>query len=413
VLFAFGVYQALFETMITDPGSPFAGSSSAEIGLIGGLATGVLKIGAPLTVAWTKHFGPKRIIFSGGLLFGLGSVLASFGTSTWHFQLSQGLLMGIGSCLSFMPSITVTPTWFGKHRGSAMGIVSAGTGIGGLVFAPITTACVQALGFRNSLRLTGGASAALICTAALFLSEPPAVRALRRENSVSGFLGLFKIPLPTWKLARQPRFLAQFAGGALQNAAYYTPVVYLATFAETLDYSATEGANLIAVSNACNAVGKIVVGVLADRLGRFNALFATCLLSTATTFGLWIPSAAIGTKAIYTSRALLISNVITYGLFASAYQSLFPATMGELFSLEQLPNVNGLMYMIQGLAGLAGTPLAGLLTNESNDNKQAGDFVNMAILVGTLLSGATLLSLSSRHEAHKMRSDQGGGRWRV
>jgi MFS family permease len=410
VLFAFGVYQALYEDLITTPNSPFTGSSSAEIGLIGGLAVGLMKIGAPLTVAWTDKFGPRPVIFVGGLLFGLGSILASFGTSLWHIILSQGLLMGIGSCLSFMPSITVTPTWFNTHRGLAMGIVSAGTGIGGLVWAPVTTACISALGYSNSLRLSGATASALICIAALFLSQPPDVKSQPGWSSSRDTLGLLKIPLPSWRLAKQRRFISQLVGGALQNAAYYIPVIYLAVYGATLGYSPSEGANLIAISNACNAIGKIAVGYTADRTGRLNALLLTTFVSAITPLCFWIPSAVLSATSLRTSRALLITNTITYGLFASAYQSLFPATQNELFSREELLRVNGVIYMAQGLAGLAGTPVAGLLVV---GNKDSSDYINMAILVMALLLGATSASAVAHYELRKTYRADGVRGWKI
>jgi hypothetical protein len=99
--FAFGVYQALYESLSHEPGSPFEGASSAQIDLIGTLSVALMTIGAPFTVAWSKLFSPQLVTFCGGLVFGLALILASFGTKLWHFTLTQGLLLGIGTCLSY------------------------------------------------------------------------------------------------------------------------------------------------------------------------------------------------------------------------------------------------------------------------------------------------------------------------
>ena len=63
-----------------------------------------------------------------------------------------------------------------------------------------------------------------------------------------------------WRVARSRKFVAQGLGAIFQAAAYYTPVFFFASYAHTLGYSATAGASFIALSNACNAVGKIVAG---------------------------------------------------------------------------------------------------------------------------------------------------------
>ncbi|KAJ5622722.1 monocarboxylate transporter [Penicillium herquei] len=150
LLFSFGIYQSLYEDMSQRENNPFTGASSVEISLIGSIAAALMKLGAPYVVAWCKYFSPQRVVCMGGIIYGVASVLSSFGRALWHFQLAQGLLIGIGTCLSFMPSMAVPPSWFGKYRGLNMGIISAGTGIGGLVWSPILTVCMQGIGFRDT-----------------------------------------------------------------------------------------------------------------------------------------------------------------------------------------------------------------------------------------------------------------------
>jgi hypothetical protein len=118
LLFCFGIYQAHYETLATQASTPFNGASSSEIDLIGSLSVSLMTIGAPFAVAWAKYFGSPRIVWAGGILFGLANILASFGKALWHFQLTQGLLLGIGTCLSFVPSMAVTPRGSGHIEGS-------------------------------------------------------------------------------------------------------------------------------------------------------------------------------------------------------------------------------------------------------------------------------------------------------
>ena len=184
LLFSFGIYQSLYEDMSRKENNPFTGASSAEISLIGSIAAAFMKLGAPYVVAWCKYLSPQRVVFVGGLIYGVASVLASFGQALWHFQLTQGLLIGIGTCLSFMPSMAAPPSWFGKYRGLNMGIISAGTGIGGLVWSPILTACIQNLGFRNTLRLTGCICTVLICASGAVLSWEPKMAAKLQEETL-------------------------------------------------------------------------------------------------------------------------------------------------------------------------------------------------------------------------------------
>ncbi|KNG84870.1 monocarboxylate transporter [Aspergillus nomiae NRRL 13137] len=412
LLFSFGIYQSLYEDMSRKENNPFAGASSAEISLIGSIAAAFMKLGAPYVVAWCKYFSPQRVVFVGGLIYGVASVLASFGQALWHFQLTQGLLVGIGTCLSFMPSMAVPPSWFGQYRGLNMGIISAGTGIGGLVWSPILTACIQNLGFRNTLRLTGCICTVLICASGAVLSwEPKMAAKLQKETLEQSWVsGLLKVPLPPREIVTTRKFVAQSLNAVFQSAAYYTPIFYIAAYSKTLGYSDSEGSNFTALSNACNAIGKVGVGFVADKIGRLDSFFLTTLLSSVSTAGLWVPSTVIGTANESSGRGLFIGFTILYGLFASAYIGLFSPALVEFFGMENMPRITGIMYFLQGAAGFVGTPVAGVLVGSLGGNLAPENYVYMAVFVGALMVASTVTVFWARMEVMVERM-QGGTQW--
>ena len=148
--------------MAQQPNTPFTGASPAEIDLIGTVSISLMTLGAPFAVAWAKRFSPRWVSFTGGLIFAISLILASFGTKLWHFVLTQGLLLGVGTCMPYMVAVTIAPAWFTARRGLAMGIILAGTGVGGLVWAPALGVLINAIGFRNSLRLAGAVTFCLV-----------------------------------------------------------------------------------------------------------------------------------------------------------------------------------------------------------------------------------------------------------
>ncbi|EWZ32921.1 hypothetical protein FOZG_14425 [Fusarium oxysporum Fo47] len=407
LLFCFGIFQSLYEDMSRKAGNPFTGASSAEITLIGSIAASLMKLGAPYVVSWTKYFQPSVVVCTGGLLYGIASILASFGTTLWHLQLTQGLLIGIATCLSFMPSMVVPPSWFGRHRALCMGIISSGTGVGGLVWSPVLTACIGEFGYQNTLRLTGCICTVLICISGCTLTwEPQMAASLQVANTrPSWATALFKVPLPPRKLVLTRKFLAQSINAFFQSAAYYTPIFYIAAFSKTLGYKDTDGANFTALSNACNAIGKVGVGFIADRIGRLDSFFLTTLLSCTSTAGLWVSSTVLGSSDVELGRALFITFTVVYGLFASAYIGLFSPALVELFGISEMPHITGIMYMLQGAAGLMGTPLAGFLVTESTS---PGSYLYMAVLVGSFMFISTVSVQWARIE---LMVERAGGKW--
>ncbi|KAJ5604431.1 hypothetical protein N7510_009585 [Penicillium lagena] len=397
--FAFGVYQDLYDSMAKEPGTPFTGATPAQIDLIGTLAIALMTMGAPFSTAWTKHYSPRTVIWAGALVFVVSHCLASVSQALWQFTLTQGLLLGMGTCLTYMPSVTVAPTWFSHHRGLAMGIILAGTGVGGVVWPLAFRSLIVRVGFRNTLRITGAISFTLIAISGFFVKWPASqITRLQAENAASSrSSGILRIPLADWHVVRTRKFAAHALGAALQSAAYYTPVFFFASFARTLGYSSSTSANFIAISNAANALGKIVIGHAADRMGRLNTLFLTTMFSAVAVLALWLPAALVTTPS--SGSALFIAFTIFYGVFASAYVSLFPTSLVELFGVQNFASVNGVLYMVRGMATLIGTPVAGVLIRSSQHKTDPRSYENTSILVGVLLVAATLATVWVRIEA--------------
>jgi len=378
--------------MSHQPNNPFTNASPAQIDLIGTLSVAFMTIFAPFATAWAKRYSPRVIVASGGLLFAISSILASFSQRLWQFQLTQGLLLGVATCLAYMTAVTVAPTWYSTRRGVAMGTILSGTGIGGLVWAPAIHAMSNRIGFRNALRLSGSLSGALIIGGSIVLDWDPTTKArLEAERVRQPRATLWQVPLIDWRTAKTRKFVLQLLGSSLQSAAYYTPIFFFSTYARTLGFSSTTGANFIAINNACNAIGKIVIGLIADRYGRLNTLFAATAISSIACFVLWLPSNLSPNNE--TSRNLFIAYSVLYGFFASAFVSLFPTSLVELFGPAHFAGVNGALYMARGLATLVGTPTAGLLIRSSGDGQMPDIYWRTTLMVGSLLGGASVAIL--------------------
>jgi MFS family permease len=193
LIFSFGVYQALYEDLASQPNTPFTGASSAPIGLIGTLSVSLNTLGVPYVTTWTKLYSPRTVVCLGGLVYGVAIILPSFGQHPWHFTLTQGILQGIGTCMTFIPAVTVAPTWFDRRRGLAMGIIVSGTGVGGVIWAPTLRAMNDSIGFRNGLRVSGAVSGVLLVLAGLVMKwEPSFQDRVRMETQAAnrrlGFL---------------------------------------------------------------------------------------------------------------------------------------------------------------------------------------------------------------------------------
>ncbi|KAM5355077.1 hypothetical protein ACJ41O_001723 [Fusarium nematophilum] len=240
----------------------------------------------------------------------------------------------------------------------------------------------------------------LICLSGAVLDwEPPMAEQLHAQNqALSPATALFRIPHQGWQTMKLRRFVAQTASTVFQSAAHYTPVFFTVVYAKTLGYSDSDGANLAAVSNACNAVGKIVVGFIADRTGRLNSVLLAAVLGAVVR--------ASGSRVPFFT--------ILYGLFASAYVSLFPVALIELFGVLELPRIAGIMYMLQGVGILVGTPVAGVLVEGHGEvGRDPDSYMSMAVMAGVLMSIAAAAAAVVRVDAIVVPGGDWEWEWRV
>lgn len=395
IVFAYGVYQALYEDMAKKPNTPFTGCSSALIGLIGTLSLSLMTLGGPFAMNWARLYSPQVVISTGGVVFGLAFILASFSQHLWQFALTQGVLAGIGTCLSYVPMTSVAPTWFGKRRGLAMGIIIGGTGVGGMIWPQILRALITHVGFRNAMRVSGCICGALVACAGYALPwEPKFGQRMRVESqsikSKSVITRLLALPNLTWQIASSSKFVAQALGNFIQAAGYSTPLFFYATYAQSRGYSANAAANFITLSNAANFISRILIGHAADKVGRVNALFFTTFMSAVSVLGFWLPSTFCNKHESCSTSAdvLFFFFTILYGSFASAYISLFPTSLLELFGVQSFATVNGALSFVRGAGALLGTPLTALMISQSTALATARTYIHAATTVGVLLSAA-------------------------
>jgi MFS family permease len=402
LIFAFGVYQALYESLAKQPNNPFTGSSTALISLIGILAIAMMTIGGPFVVLWAKIYSPQIVISAGGVVFGVAFILASFSQYTWQFALTQGVLAGAGTCMSYVPMTAVAPTWYTKRRGLAMGVILAGTGVGGMIWPPVLRALISHVGFRNSMRVSGCISALLVAVAGYALKwEPRFGERIRVETQgwdkrTAWFL---KVPVVDWRVAKSKKFAAQALGNFLQSAGYSTPLFAYAAYAQSRGYSTNTAANFITIHNASNFVSRIIIGWAADKYGRLNALSASTLITAIAVLSFWLPSTFCSNASCNTKAdVLFILFTIFYGAFASAYISLFPACLIELFGVQHFTSVNGTLSLIRGIGALLGTPLTGLTIPQATALTTPTTYMHASLTVGVLMFVAGLATVWARVE---------------
>ncbi|KAJ2584098.1 hypothetical protein GGH95_000608, partial [Coemansia sp. RSA 1836] len=291
----------------------FPHEATSTLSWIGTLQFAIMNLfGIPAGIL-CERFDSRLVTFLGGLIMGLALVAASFcDSAVWKLMLTQGLVFAVGASLVFIPAVSIPAQWFTKRRALAVGIVVAGSGVGGLWLTPATDRMITGLGTAWALRITGIIVFAVNSVASLFMRNRLRVQA--REKIVD------------FSIFRDHRFLFIFAGGICGTTAYFTPLFSLPSFAIQVSGKSHDFAtNLITIINAASTI--------AASLGNINTLSLCTCIASLSVLVLWLP---------FQSGGALVACAIVYGLFCGGFIGLVPMVMAELWGVQRIATIIGL-----------------------------------------------------------------------
>ncbi len=130
---------------------------------------------APFAAALMERFGVRVVTSVALVLIGAGSALTVLVNESWQILLTWGLLIGLGTgSMALVFAATIANTWFVKSRGLVIGILTAGSAAGQLVFLPFIAALAQDAGWRQASLLIAAGALAVVPLVLKFLKNSPA-----------------------------------------------------------------------------------------------------------------------------------------------------------------------------------------------------------------------------------------------
>ncbi len=231
---------------------------------------------APFAAALMARFGLRRVTSGALLLVAAGAGLSIFATAPWMLVLTWGVMIGLGTgSMALVFAATVADTWFVKRRGLVVGVLTAGSATGQLVFLPFIAILVADQGWRQaSLLVAGGALLVVPMVLVLLRNSPvelgttpygapedwtPPVRA--QGNFVRTAVGTLG------RAAKVRTFWALVAGFAICGATTNGLIgTHFIPGAHDQGMPETTAAGLLAVVGVFDIVGTIASGWLTDRV---------------------------------------------------------------------------------------------------------------------------------------------------
>ncbi|KAF9352407.1 hypothetical protein BGX26_009768 [Mortierella sp. AD094] len=371
--FVFGVFVLHYQDVF--PESPasaiaFVGTTGSAITYIAGFLSGIL----------ADRFGFRPTAFAGSVIMALSLVGASFSTQLWHLYVTQGVLFGIGASFAYYPAIAVPSQYFVKHRGLAIGIAVSGTGLGGFGLAPLTNTLIEKVDIYWTLRILGMMIFVVCGGASMLIAEKkvnPVEYDEEQQDQERTMIGEFfrateamdveievkKNKKPSFFQAlhvfKDPQFLSLTLAELTASIGYLIPLYFMQTYAVYIGLSAEQGAFILGLSNGSAFVGRILLGIISDRVSNTKTLLFCCWATAFSVIVFWTIAKSFGT---------LLLMGMTFCMFVGAYVSLVPVAVAESFGTDTIASMIGLMYGAGGLAMWGGSPLAGYILDSTLPN---------------------------------------------
>ncbi|KAK7994308.1 hypothetical protein PG991_015896 [Apiospora marii] len=375
---SFGVFQTYYERELFAPttadGHPHV--SSSAISWIGSVQGALLMMGGVVSGPLFDMGHLRLLLATGHGLVVLGMFLTSVCTQYYQLLLAQGVCVGLGCGLLYLPAAAAVGQWFEKRRALAMGVQSVGSPIAGVVL-PIIFSKLQALvGFGWTTRIIAFILLALSAIPLIFLKSR--VGPYPSHNKRRAFVD--------WTYFSDAPIMVFTAAIVCAFLGLWVPFFYVQLYAIRFGVSsvAFSPSYFVTLLNLGSAAGRVLPPWAAVHAGSLNTILGMTALCAATGF-LWLGLALARSSSV---PGLVVFSVL-YGVFQGGLVSLLPSSLVPLTpDLGRLGTRMGTNYLFSGLAVLAGTPVAGAILGQGADE---ADWRGLIAYAGATLGAGSVL----------------------
>lgn len=351
----------------------------------------------PIEGYFIDKYGPRNVVFVGGLFTGLSWIVNSYATSLAGFYFGAAI-GGIGVGCVYATCINSALKWFPDKRGLAVGLTAAGYGSGTvLTIIPIAN-MLKTSGYSETFFLFGLIQGAVILLAAGFLRAPK-----KGEVTFSSSVAQSRRDYTLGEALRTPVFYVMMTMFILTVTGGLMAVAQLGVIAEDLGVKKVE-VNLyffamaalpfaLMLDRILNGVSRPLFGWVSDHIGREKTMFFAFAME-----GIGI--VALGAFG-HNPWAFIILSGVVFLAWGEVY-SLFSATTADTFGSAHVGKIYGVLYCAKGVAALL-VPFANILMEATGSWSTVLYTVAIMDLTAAFMALFVLRPMLRKH--HQMNAD--------
>lgn len=230
---------------------------------------------APFAAALMDRFGVRRVVALALALVALGAGSSVFMTASWQLLVCWGVLIGLGTgSMALVFAATIANRWFEQRRGLVMGVLTAGSATGQLVFLPVVASLADHAGWRPASLVVAAAALVVVPVVWVVVRDFPEDRGVRPFGAGDDWApaprqhgGATRRALEGLAFASRQRAFWALAGAFAICGATTNGLIGIHFIPSAHDHgmSSTTAAGLLAVVGVFDIVGTIASGWLTDK----------------------------------------------------------------------------------------------------------------------------------------------------
>ncbi|KAK9447127.1 major facilitator superfamily domain-containing protein [Limtongia smithiae] len=336
----FGIFQTYYLTHQLEGYSPTA------VSWISSLQSSIMFAGCLIVGQLFDSFGPRYLLFVGTIVQVLGIMMTSISTTYGPILVCHGIIAPLGAACVFNVAVGSVSSWFKQRRALALGIMSSGSSVGGIIYPFLIRHLSVETTFGWLMRACGFLILGLLIVANLTITSNVKPR--------GHLIPLY--PRDLWRQFKDVNFTLIAIAFSLGFVGFTLPFTYIVSSAEFHGVDSGLATYLVSMLNGASILGRIIPAALADRVGQYNMNSIGIFLAGAVTVAVWIPAR---------NTAGNIAYAVLYGFFSGTFVALIPACTAKISQIHEIGMRVGLMFACLALANLAGVPIGGAILGDA------------------------------------------------
>jgi MFS family permease len=342
--------------------------------------------------------GPRIVASAGGILTGVGLIVASFASPgmVWPAVAGFGILAGAGFGLGYSSANPAAVKWFPpEKKGLITGIVVGGFGIAPVYIAPLSKYLLGEHGIAGAFRILGVAFLVVATACAQFIRNPEKPAASLKP-AVAGA----KSKDATWReMLKSPMFYLLWVQYVCAATAGLMIIGHMAKIVAVQSGGAIKvGFVFVALLAIFNASGRIIAGVISDKIGRVVTLGIVCIMQASAMF--FFPS--------FNSIGGFIVGSAIVGFSYGSCLSIFPAATADNWGTKNMGLNYGLLFTGWGVGGVLGPLLAGKIADSTGSYVGAYNIAGLLVMAAFVLAMFSYVEVSVSAETRSLTIKLGG-----